>query len=284
MPEAEQFQHFISLLDEYVGYLEDVPEKDTSEGYFQLEDQINAAAPTLGFAALFERVEEWHDAHERLAGGVEECVNAINASVDDGKIHPAEAEQQLREIEKQYHIALRLTAHFPNDRGRMWFPALPLDSGERKQLVSILLQWQRAARTASLTQDAMNDTSESEATAAVARPKTTKTEANIKARAYLQVNTNATARELAAGIACSTGLVSKLPAWQAVKEQRDNLRQPKKVAVVSLSAKLQRIAGNEDESLAKLIGEQEADAEPSPLQDDASSDRRGTPRTAKVYR
>ena len=117
-----------------------------------------------------------------------------------------------------------------------------------------------------------------------AHAKLTKGEANIKAREFLRENPNATARELATGIGCSSGLVSKLPAWQAVTEQRDKGRQPKKAVTVALTSKMEQAIGVEDEALIKLINEQQADAEPSPLQDDAADNRPGAPRRAKVYR
>jgi hypothetical protein len=110
-----------------------------------------------------------------------------------------------------------------------------------------------------------------------------KDEANIKARDFLRDHPDATSRELAAGVGCSTGLVSQLPAWKAVKEQRDKGRQPKKAVVLRLTDKLQRTAGIEDESLAKLISEQVADAEPSPLEDSPVVRDKGTPRQAKLY-
>jgi hypothetical protein len=112
----------------------------------------------------------------------------------------------------------------------------------------------------------------------------TKDEANIKARDFLRQHPDATSRELATGIGCSTGLVSKLPAWQAVKEQRDKGRQPKKVGTMALTPKMEQVVGVGDEALAKLISEQEADAEPSPLVNDAAGDRTGAPRRAKIYR
>ncbi len=117
---------------------------------------------------------------------------------------------------------------------------------------------------------------------AVKSKRARKDEANIMARQYLKDSPNATARELQARIGCSIGLVSKLPAWEAVQEQKSKGREPKKAKVVSLTAKLQRTAGDEDKSLAKLIDEQDADAEPSPMQDDPRRD--GSPRRAKVYR
>jgi hypothetical protein len=112
----------------------------------------------------------------------------------------------------------------------------------------------------------------------------TKDEANIKARDFLRQHPNATLRELAAGVGCSTGLVSKLPAWKAVKEQRDKGRQPKKAGNIALTPKMEQVVGVEGDALAKLIGEQEADAEPSPLVNDAAGDRTGAPRRAKIYR
>jgi hypothetical protein len=116
------------------------------------------------------------------------------------------------------------------------------------------------------------------------RSRMTKVEANIKARDFLRENPGATSRELATGIGCSTGLVSKLPAWQAVKEQRNKGRQPKKAGTMALTPKMEQVVGVEGDALAKLIGEQEADAEPSPLVNDAAGDRTGAPRRAKIYR
>lgn len=117
-----------------------------------------------------------------------------------------------------------------------------------------------------------------------ARSKSTKGEANLKARDYLRKNPKATVRELSAGIGCATGSVSNLPAWRAVKEQRDKGRQPKKAGVVSLTPRMQAIVGTDDaDQLARLTREQAADAEPSPLEDDPNS-RQGTPRQAKTYR
>jgi hypothetical protein len=119
---------------------------------------------------------------------------------------------------------------------------------------------------------------------AATRSKVTKDEANIKARRFLKDNPLANVRDLAKGIGCSTGLVSALPAWRAVKEERDKGRQPRKSAVVSLTPKLGQVAGIEDKTLADLIYEQEADAEPSPLQEDPPNNREGAPRKAKIYR
>jgi len=116
------------------------------------------------------------------------------------------------------------------------------------------------------------------------RSRLTKDEANIKARDFLRQHPDATSRELAKGVGCSTGLVSQLPAWKAVKEQRDKGRQPKKAGTMALTPKMEQVVGVGDEALAKLISEQEADAEPSPLVNDAAGDRTGAPRRAKIYR
>jgi hypothetical protein len=117
------------------------------------------------------------------------------------------------------------------------------------------------------------------------RPTLTKDEANITAREFLVRNPKATARDLSRAIGCSLGMVSSLPSWQAVQEQRAKGREPKQPKVVSLTRKMQQATGVEDSQLAKLINEQRADAEPSPLDDDAPDSRdEGSPRKAKVYR
>jgi hypothetical protein len=69
-----------------------------------------------------------------------------------------------------------------------------------------------------------------------------------------------------------------------VKEQRDKGRQPKKAGTMALTPKMEQVVGVEGDALAKLISEQEADAEPSPLVNDAAGDRTGAPRRAKIYR
>jgi hypothetical protein len=112
----------------------------------------------------------------------------------------------------------------------------------------------------------------------------TKDEANIKARAYLREHPDAKARELKEGIGCSLGLVSGLPAWKAVREQRAKGRKPRKAGVVSLTPKMGNVAGTKDNQLEKLVAEQQADSELSPLEDDPPARDDGAPREAKVYR
>jgi hypothetical protein len=103
--------------------------------------------------------------------------------------------------------------------------------------------------------------------------KISRDEANVKARAYLRAHPKATARELAAGIGCSTGLISKLTAWKAVKEQRDKKRLPKKNKAVRLTEAMQRELGIEDANLARLLADQVLDSEPSPLSPSSRSVR-----------
>lgn len=100
-------------------------------------------------------------------------------------------------------------------------------------------------------------------------------EANIEARKHLEQNPDAKARDVAKAIGCALGMVSKLPAWQAVQEQRMRGKKPKAAKVVNLTSKMEAVTGREESPLCKLIAEQEADAEPSPLDDGVR---------AKVYR
>jgi hypothetical protein len=116
------------------------------------------------------------------------------------------------------------------------------------------------------------------------RANLTNEEANIRAREFLRQHPNATIRQVAAGIGCSSGLVSKLTAWKMVREERLKGRQSKNMQVVCLTPKLENSLGTQDESLAKLIAEQEADSEPSPLEPNRTADRDRVPRTVKFYR
>jgi hypothetical protein len=99
-----------------------------------------------------------------------------------------------------------------------------------------------------------------------------KHEANIQIRTYLAKNPNATARQVASAVGCSAGAVCKSPAWKAVREVRQEGRQPKTPKAIALSTPMEKVIGHEDGELKKLIEEQRADAEPSPL-DDASRPR-----------
>ncbi len=97
-----------------------------------------------------------------------------------------------------------------------------------------------------------------------ARPKAktnriSRQEANICARKLLKDNPNLTIRKLAKEIPCSIGLVSKLPVWKAIVEERKKHGKPAVPKAVRLTDKMEKTLGQEDESLKKLIGEQDAD-------------------------
>jgi hypothetical protein len=87
-------------------------------------------------------------------------------------------------------------------------------------------------------------------------------------------------REWARRIGCSIGLIQDLPLWQQTMKKTGRGRKGRDAppTTVSLTDRLERVTGENDPELARLIGEQQADAEPSPLQDDPPGDR---PR--KVY-
>jgi len=61
-------------------------------------------------------------------------------------------------------------------------------------------------------------------------------------------------------------LVSKLPAWKAVQEEKRKGRTPKKLKGVSLTGRvLATTPAATEATLDQLIAEQEADSEASPL-------------------
>ena len=113
------------------------------------------------------------------------------------------------------------------------------------------------------------DTLESTAKQADKRPaKTSKgiavEEANVLARVYLRKHPKAHARDLVKGIGCSLGLVSKLPAWQAVLGEREKGRAPKALTAVSLPEKSSAacyVVGDANTILNKLAAEQKADGQ-----------------------
>lgn len=115
--------------------------------------------------------------------------------------------------------------------------------------------------------------------AAEARPAMSCEEANAKARELLKADAafaDKSQRDWSREIGCSVGLVCKLPMWRAVMKRRPKGRKPKAVA---LTDKLEATIGKDDEALQDLIGEQQADDEPSPLEDD---DPGSTPKRVKV--
>jgi hypothetical protein len=105
-------------------------------------------------------------------------------------------------------------------------------------------------------------------------PRPSREELNVKARTYLRkhrarekTKDPVSVRELAKVIGCSEGTVVKLPAWRALMERRQKRATPKALRAVQLSDKVLAATGEQDEELQRLIAEQEADREPSPLSD-----------------
>jgi hypothetical protein len=150
---ATQIQRFISLLDEYIGFITDLPANADFDGHFRLEEQINAKAATIGFKPLFVREDVWRDSKGALAGGVEKRMDDIDAAVMEGRTHPAIADRQLAELEQQYRAVLDLRVHRPHDMGFTIYNSLPIQrftQRERAELIVALREWQRAARTSLL--------------------------------------------------------------------------------------------------------------------------------------
>jgi hypothetical protein len=90
-------------------------------------------------------------------------------------------------------------------------------------------------------------------------------------------------REWAKAIGCSMGLVAKLPFWlttmeQTGRSQKGRVPLPK---AVSLTSNLEAVVGDDDAELRRLMDEQQADAEPSPLDDDPPNARPRRVRTRK---
>jgi hypothetical protein len=113
---------------------------------------------------------------------------------------------------------------------------------------------------------------EGESNAQIPKARITKAKADAQARKYIDKHRNreqtrnpVSLRELASHLDCSTGLAAKLPAWRALQETREQKRQPKKPKVVSFTEKIEAVTGQADEELQRLIEEQAADFEPSPL-------------------
>jgi hypothetical protein len=74
-----------------------------------------------------------------------------------------------------------------------------------------------------------------------------------------------TIRRWAKAIGCSTGLVSKLPFWQKCKAKLGSKESAKRPKVVAFTKPLEDTLGQDDPELKRLIEEQEADCEPSSL-------------------
>jgi hypothetical protein len=96
-------------------------------------------------------------------------------------------------------------------------------------------------------------------------PRISMAEANIKAREHLNKHRDAKVRDIANGIGCSVGLVAQLSAWKAVQSERQKGRKPKAPGAVGLTDAVIANTGKKDATLQRLIGEQQDDYEPSPL-------------------
>ena len=100
-------------------------------------------------------------------------------------------------------------------------------------------------------------------------PRISKKEANVLARHLLKKNPFLKARELAKQIRCSVGLVSQLPAWQAVQEKRKAGWTPRNLRAVRLTEELQEnlSQGERDDVLKQLIKQQDREmkVDPSPF-------------------
>ncbi len=94
--------------------------------------------------------------------------------------------------------------------------------------------------------------------------KVTGEEANIEVRRLLKETPSSdwTVKKLADKIGCSTGLISKCPAWKVYNERRGQVRKDGTIKTVSLTSEMETVlgAGDKDEVLRQLVAEQEGDA------------------------
>ena len=101
-----------------------------------------------------------------------------------------------------------------------------------------------------------------------ALPSMSAEEANAKAHELLEADptfADKSQRDWAREIGCSPTLAGNLTLRRAVMRRRPKGRKPKTVA---LTDKLEATIGKDDEALQVLLGEQQADDEPSPLEGD----------------
>jgi hypothetical protein len=95
------------------------------------------------------------------------------------------------------------------------------------------------------------------------KPRITKEEANLRAREALKgrapKGNRWSLRALSKAIGCSDGMVPKLPAWQAYREEKGLRKGPAAPKGVTLSDKISETEGKPDEELERLIAEQDAD-------------------------
>jgi transposase-like protein len=98
---------------------------------------------------------------------------------------------------------------------------------------------------------------------------------------YLDSHPNPKREDVARSVGCSVTTLLKVPAWQRFSAARHAKRKTRSPATVELSEKVLATQGQgkKDEILNRLIEEQEADFEPSPITDDPPDEK---PR--RVYR
>ena len=72
-------------------------------------------------------------------------------------------------------------------------------------------------------------------------------------------------RTLAKAIGCSTGLVHRLPAWQAWRKKQNKPKHNSAPKAIPATSKVLGAVGNEDPELKHLIAEQTRNFEESPL-------------------
>ncbi len=141
-------QRFVLLLDEYIGFISDLPADTEFNGHFMLEDKINAEGKALGLGTVFDRSEHWQS-----PDGVASFTVPANASDEVWD----KIEKTFGDIEvKDHGSEIRLTVYRPHRMGHTTFYDLPLrgfrnndnlPQKDRTQLIAALREWQRAART-----------------------------------------------------------------------------------------------------------------------------------------
>jgi hypothetical protein len=105
------------------------------------------------------------------------------------------------------------------------------------------------------------------------RPKMSRDAANRRAMELAQADpefVQKTQRQWAEVIGCSVGLITELPLWRKVAERTGRDRKGKRgpTRIVSLTDRLLEVVPDREAELERLIGEQQSDSEPSPLEKD----------------
>lgn len=85
-------------------------------------------------------------------------------------------------------------------------------------------------------------------------------QANPLVRKHLRRHPDATIRDVASAVGCSTGLVFKTNAWKASQARREQSKKAGSVRAIALTGKMEDTAIVDDNHLAKLIEEQEQES------------------------